>query len=99
MDKRTMTDNTFNNFSKNNHLQNKDKKNNQENINLSYLSSSYFSDFNVLENKPMIQSKLEVSQARYVHETEADRVAEHIVNMPDITLNSGNNEIDQFNQN
>jgi hypothetical protein len=45
-------------------LQNKDKTNHNENLSFPYLSSlsSSFSNFNFLNNKPIIQTKLKVSQ-------------------------------------
>ena len=91
MDKRTRTkDDTISNFNNNLHLQNnKDKKNNHENLNFPYLSSLssssfYYSNFNFLDNKPILQAKLKVSPPRDEHEREADRMAEQVMRMHSI---------------
>jgi hypothetical protein len=81
-DKRTKTENTVSHLNKNFHLQNKkNKKNNYENLNFPYLSSASFSDFNFLDTKPIIQTKLKVSRTGDEHEREADRIAEQIMRM------------------
>ena len=83
IDKRIKTKDTVSNFNKNLNLQNKkDKKNNNgENLNFPYLSSFYYSNFNFLDNKPIIQTKLKVSQTGDEYEREADRVAEQVMRM------------------
>jgi hypothetical protein len=81
IDKRTKTEDTFSNFNNNLYLQNKDKENNQNNLNSPYLSSFYYSNFNFLDNKSIIQAKLKVSQPGDEHEREADRVAEQVMRM------------------
>ena len=56
----------------------------KQEYNQSFISKADSMDFNFLDNKPIIQTKLKVSQPGDEYEREADRVAEQVMRMSPI---------------